>query len=107
MRSPPTCVVFVARTHWIVGLAILCSTALLHVLTRRLPGIEFGMSTFAITGGIAALYLTAGTLVWFGAPPGRLLSYVCALLYLPRPSFGSLMWETMNRPDFKAHFTRG
>ena len=107
MKAPPACVSFVARTHWIVGGAIVGATALLHPLTTRLPGFEFGPTTYWATGGIAAFYLLAGTLVWFGLPLGPLLSRVCALIYLPRPSFGSLVWETMDRPDFKAHFRRG
>jgi hypothetical protein len=106
MRSPPPCVVFVARTHAIVGGAILVSIGLLHVLTRRLPQIEFGATAYILTGGLAALYLGAATLVWFGLRPGPLLSRFCALLYLPRPSFGSPVWKTMNRDDFKAHFRR-
>jgi hypothetical protein len=105
MRRPPQCVAFVARTHWTVGLIIVGSIGLLHLLTRNLPAIEFGPRTYAMTGGLAALYLLTGTLVWFGAPFGRLFSRVCALLYLPRPQFGSLLWETMNSPEFKAHFT--
>ena len=107
MRSPPACVVFVARTHALVGGTIVISVALLHLFTRRLPQIEFGPTTYGVTGGLAALYLGAAALVWLGLRPGRLLSQVCALLYLPRPSFGSLVWETMNRADFKAHFRRG
>ena len=106
MRRPPQCVAFVARTHWIVGLAIVGSVAVLHLVTRKLPSIEFGAKTYLITGGLAALYLLAGTLVWFGAPFGKLLSRVCTLLYLPRPQFGGVLWETMNSPEFKEHFTR-
>jgi hypothetical protein len=106
MHPPPQAVAFVARTHWAVGLVIVVSVGLLHLLTRKLPGIEFGPRTYAITGSLAALYLLTGTLVWFGAPFGRLLSRICALLYLPRPQFGSLLWETMNSPEFKAHFAR-
>jgi hypothetical protein len=106
MRRPPDCVAFVAKTHWLVGAVIVVSLALLYSFTRRLPMVEFGTRTYAITGGLAALYLLAGTLVWFGAPFGPLLSRVCSLLYLARPNFGSLVWETMNSAEFKAHFGR-
>src|SRR3954467_6894873 len=106
MRRPPACVAFVARTHWIVGGSVVVAVALLHAFTRKLPMIEFGSRTYAITLGIAALYLLAGTLVWFGAPLGRLFSRVCGLLYLSRPRLGSYLWETMNSPDFQAHFNR-
>jgi hypothetical protein len=106
MLRPPPGIVLVARTHWTVGAAILVSMALLYWVTRRLPRIEFGARTYLITGGLATLYLTAGTLVWLGAPLGRLLSRVCALLYLPRPRFGSYLWETMDTSEFKAHFMR-
>ena len=105
-RHPPREVVLVARTHWTVGVVILLATALLWWITSRLPQIEFGPRTFVITGGLAALYLTAGTLVWLGAAPGRLLSRVCTLLYLPRPSFGGYLWETMNTSEYRAHFER-
>lgn len=103
---PPACVAFVARTHWVVGGVILGSIALLHAITRNLPVVEFRPRTYLIAGGLGALYLLAGTLVWFGAPFGPLLSRICALIYLPRPRFGLLVWETMNSPEFKAHFGR-
>lgn len=106
MASPPKCVVFVARTHWVVGGVIVASIVLLHLLARRVPGIEIGARSYAITGGLGALYLLAGTLVWFGAPFGRLLSRVCCLLYLSRPRLGSHLWETMDSAEFRAHFTR-
>jgi hypothetical protein len=106
MRRPPKPVMFVARTHWLVGAIIAASIALLHMLTRNLPGIEFQPRTYLLTGGLAALYLLAGTLVWFGAPLGRLVSRICSLLYLPRPNFGGRVWDTMNSPEFQAHFTR-
>jgi hypothetical protein len=106
MRRPPPSVAFVAKVHVTVGVIIIVSTALVHLVTRDLPRIEFGPRTFAIAGGIAGLYLLAGALVWLGAPLGPLLSRVCALLYLPRPRFGSLIWETMDSPEFRAHFDR-
>ena len=106
MRRPPACVEFVARVHGTVGAIIIVSTALVHWLTQNLPRIEFGSRTFIIAGSVAALYLLAAALVWFGAPFGPLLSRVCALLYLPRPQFGSLIWETMDSAEFRAHFDR-
>jgi hypothetical protein len=106
MRRPPQCVAFVARTHWLVGATIAVSVALLHAYTQKLPVVEFGTRTYAITIGMAAFYLLAGTLVWLGIPAGRLLSRICGLLYLARPSFGSFIWETMNSPEFRGHFRR-
>jgi hypothetical protein len=106
MRHPPTCVAFVARTHWFVGLTIVASIVLLHLLTRNLTTIEFRPRTYAIAGGLAVLYLLAGTLVWYGLPLGRVLSRICTLLYLPRPQLGGQLWDTMNSPDYQAHFKR-
>lgn len=105
MARPPDCVVLVARTHWLVGIVIAGSIGLLYWSTRQLP-IEFGFRTYAITGSLAVLYLLGGTLVWFGAPLGRVVSRVCALLYLSRPRLGSRLWETMDSAEFKAHFVR-
>jgi hypothetical protein len=107
MRRPPSSIAYVARTHWTVGSVILVSVALLHWVTNDLPGVEFRLRTYQITLGLGVLYLLAGTLVWLGAPLGRVCSRVCSLLYLARPSFGLGIWETMNRPDFAAHFRRG
>ncbi|MDP3068872.1 MAG: hypothetical protein Q8N18_01225 [Opitutaceae bacterium] len=106
MPRPPDCVVFVARTHWIVATVIAVTLVPLHLLGSRLPGFEFGLRTYAITVGLALLYGLAGTLVWLGVPPGRGLSRACSLLYLPRIQFGTLVWRTMDREDFKAHFRR-
>jgi len=106
MARPPPSVVFVARTHGLVGLAIIGSAVLLHLLVRSVPRIAIGKDGYVITAGLAALYLLAGTLVWYGAPFGRLLSRVCSLLYLPRPQFGSAVWDSMNSPEFQAHFER-
>ena len=89
-----------------VGIIIAASIVVLHVLTRNLPGIEFRPRTYVITGSLGALYVLAGTLVWFGLPFGRVLSRVCGLLYLPRPQFGGTVWETMNSPEYQAYFTR-
>ena len=105
MRRPPDCVALVARTHWVVGGVILASIGLLRWIVEKFP-VEFSTRTYAITGGLAALYGLAGTLVWFGAPGGRLLSRVCGLLYLARPSLGSRLWEIMDSDEFKAHFRR-
>ena len=106
MRRPPPCVLHVARTHWLVGAIILASVGAMHVMTRRLPAIEFGPRTYAITLGLGVLYLLAGTLVWLGAPLGRVISRICSLLYLARPGFGLGLWEAMNLPEFAAHFQR-
>ena len=105
-RQPPHCVALVARTHWVVAGVILVSIGALRWIVTQFP-VEFTPRTYAITGGLAALYGLAGTLVWFGAPGGRLLSRGCSLLYLARPSFGSPLWEIMDSAEFKAHFTGG
>ena len=99
MRRPPRSVSLVARTHWVVGVVIACSSAVLLVLTRNLPRFEFGPRTYVIAGALAGLYLLAGTLVWFGAPLGKLLSRICGLIYLPRPQFGGLLWDLLNSPE--------
>lgn len=106
MRPPPVSVALVAKTHWAVGVTVVASIALLHFVTRNIPVIEFALRTYLITGALGLLYLLAGTLVWFGAPLGRLLSRICCLLYLPRPQFGGRLWEIMNSPEYQAHFTR-
>lgn len=104
MRRPPACVAFVARTHWAVGATIAVSIVILHLLTRDLPRIEVALRGYQVTCGLAGLYLITGALVWYGAPLGQSLSRVCALLYLPRPSFGFRIWDIMNSPEFRAHF---
>ena len=106
MRSPPKAVALVAKTHWVVGVVIVASIAVMHLITRNLPAIEFGLKTYLITGGLGALYLLTGSLVWFGAPLGRLLSRICGLLYLPRPQFGGRLWDIMNSAEYQAHFSR-
>jgi hypothetical protein len=106
MRRPPDSVAFVARTHWIVAGAIAAAAILLHWLGGRMPGVELGARTYAIAGGIGLGYALAGTLVWLGAPPGRALSRICGLLYLPRPKLGARVWAAMNRADYQAHFSR-
>ena len=104
-RRPPDCVALVARTHWVVAVVILISIGLLRWMVEKFP-FEFGARTYLITLGLAVLYGLAGTLVWFGASGGRLLSRVCGLLYLARPSLGSRLWEIMDSDEFKAHFRR-
>jgi len=105
MASPPDSVRLVARTHWLVGTAILVSAVFLRWLTSQLP-VEFGPRTYAITGGLAALYLLAGTLVWFGAPLGRICSKVAGLIYLARPNFGSQLWRIMDSAEYREHFEK-
>ena len=106
MHRPPKSVALVARTHWLVGGTIAASIVLLHLMTRKLPAVEFGLRTYYLTSSLAALYLLTGTLVWFGWPLGRPLSRICCLLYLPRPQFGGRLWEIMNSPEYQGHFTR-
>jgi hypothetical protein len=103
---PPAPVAHVARTHCLVSFAAGASLLLLHVLTRDLPAIEFGSRTYALSGGVAGLYLASGLLVWFGGPFGRPLSRLCSLVYLVRPSFGFQIWNIMDSPEFRAHFER-
>lgn len=104
MLRPPACVVFVVRTHGVVGVVISGSIALLHGLTRKLPGVDFEARTYLISGGLAAFYLLTAALVWRGAPLGRLCSRLCGLIYLARPNFGLRVWDAMDSPEFKAHF---
>lgn len=103
-RRPPPSVALVARTHGLVGLAALASLVLLHLLTRRLPHVEFGSRTYAIALGIGLTYCLAGVMVWFGTPTGRFLSRVCGLLYLARPQLGSHLWRIMDSAEYQAHF---
>lgn len=100
---PPACVALVARTHWVVAGVILVSIGLLRWIVEKYP-VEFTVRTYAITGGLAALYGLTGALVWFGVPGGRFLSRVCSLIYLARPNLGSHLWEIMNSAEFKTHF---
>ena len=107
MRRPPASVAFVARTHWLVGAVALGSVGVLHLISRGIHSIAFGPRTYAITLGIAALYLVGGTLVWFGTPFGRFVNLLCSLLYLVRPRLGDPVWASARSEDFKAHFARG
>ena len=106
MRRPPASVAFVARTHWIVAAAVAFAMLPLHWIGQRLPGFEIVPHTYVIVACAGSTYALTGTLVWLGAPLGRTLSRICTLLYLPRPRFGSFVWDTMNRADFQAHFSR-
>lgn len=106
MRRPPPPVALVARSHWLVGATAAAAIAVVRLMTRNLP-VAFNPLAYWLTGGFAALYLLAGTFVWLGVFPGRVLSRVCALLYLARPSFGSPIWDAMNLPEYRAHFGRG
>jgi hypothetical protein len=103
-RRPPGCVALVARTHWLMGAVIILSALTVYAVTRGL--VAFRPSAAWITFGMGSLYLLGGTMVWFGLPFGRFVSQVCTLLYLARPQLGSHIWETMNLPEFKAHFVR-
>jgi len=105
MHRPHDCVALVARTHWLVSGAIVVSIGLLRWITAKFP-LEFSAWTYGITGGLGVLYGLAGTLVWFGLWGGRLLSRVCGLLYLARPSLGSFLWEIMDSEEFRRHFAR-
>ena len=101
----PAAVALVARTHWIVGGTILLYVVLVRWMVSHFP-VDFTVRTWAITLGLAALYLTAGTLVWLGAPFGRMLSRVCSLIYLARPQLGPRLWQIMDSAEFRAHFER-
>lgn len=104
-RVPPAGVALVARTHALVGVTALASLLLLHLLTRRLPHVEFGTRTYAIALGIGLGYCLTGVMVWFGTPAGRFLSRVAGLLYLARPQLGSHLWRIMDSAEYQGHFT--
>ena len=86
-----------------VGGAILVSIGVFRWLVAKYP-VTFGPRAYAITLGLALLYLLAGTLVWLGTTAGKFLSRVCGLLYLARPQLGSRLWQIMDSEEFKAHF---
>src|SRR5690348_290399 len=100
---PPDSVGHVAKTHWLVGGVIALSIVFLNALVQKFP-VEASARTYVVTLSLAGLYLLGGTLVWFGAPFGRFLSRVCALIYLARPAFGSPLWQLMDSEEFQAHF---
>jgi hypothetical protein len=100
-------VALVAKTHWVVGSVVLGSQVPLYFFTRRLPFVEFGPKTYLIATALGGLYVLTGTLVWFGWMPGQVLSRICGLLYLARPSLGSYLWDIMSDATYRAHFTRG
>ena len=104
MKRPPASVALVARTHWVVGTIILISVPLVSWITQKFP-VKASARTYAIALSLAGLYLLGGTLVWFGAPLGRVLSRVCGLIYLARPQLGSRLWEIMDSPEYQEHFT--
>jgi hypothetical protein len=99
-------VALVAKTHALVGAVVLISLLPLYLFTRKLPYVEFGSRTYLAAFSFAGTYLLTAALVWFGWPPGRLLSRICGLLYLARPNFGSLLWDIMSSAEYKAHFQR-
>jgi hypothetical protein len=105
-RRPPDPVAFIARTHWVMGSVILSFAVMLYVLLRDSSVFELSRRTYTITLGLGIIYLIAGVLVWFGTPGGRVLNYVCSMLYLARPPLGMRIWKVMRSPDYKAHFSR-
>src|SRR4051794_35069315 len=103
-RAPiPSPVAVIAKTHWIVGATIAVTTSALFVFARILR-VELNSLTFIFSFSLAGLYGLAGALVWLGLPPGRLLSQICSLLYLPRQDFGMHIFRIMRSDEFKAHF---
>jgi hypothetical protein len=107
MLHPPRSVVPFAHYHWLMGVTVLLSTGLLHLLTRHLPGVGIAPRAYAIALGLGLLYLFTGTLVWFGVRVGRYLNFACSLIYLTRPRLGLKLWREMNDPEFKAYFAGG
>ncbi len=103
--APPRGVALVARTHLSVGGSILGAIIIVQAVIQKFP-VEASTRTYVITLSLAALYLLAGTLVWFGIRPGRFLSRACGLIYLARPPFGSPLWRIMDSEEFRAHFVR-
>jgi len=106
MRHPPEGVAVVARHHWLMGGAIAFFLAALHLVVRGVPQIQPTPATYAISLGLALLYLGTGTLVWFGTPLGRAFNFVCSLVYLARPQMGLRLWRISDSTEFKAHFAR-
>lgn len=106
MRHPPEGVAVVARHHWLMGGAIAFFLLVLLLLVRSAPQIQPTRATYTISLGLALLYLGTGTLVWFGTPLGRVLNFVCSLVYLARPQMGLRLWRISDSAEFKAHFAR-
>lgn len=86
-----------------MGGVIVLAIVFLNALMQKFP-VEASARTYEVTLSLAGLYLLGGTLVWFGAPFGRFLSRVCALIYLARPAFGSPLWKLMDSEEFQSHF---
>lgn len=104
MARPPS-VVLLARAHWAVAGATAAAVAVVHLVTRDLP-IAFSPGAYVVTLGLATLFASTGTLVWWGLPPGGALSRFCTLFYLMRPRLFFQLWEAMRRPEFQDHFRR-
>jgi hypothetical protein len=104
MPRPPETVAFIARTHWLMSGVFLFFNAGLYLLLRDSTVFDLSQKTHGILLGLSAGYALAGILVWYGAPPGRLLNYVCSLLYLARPPLGMRIWKIMRSEEYQAHF---
>ena len=106
MSRPTECVAVVARHHWLMSGVIFCFVAGIFALTHQFPRLEFARQSYLIALGLGFLYLSAGTLVWFGTPFGRAVSYVCCVFYLVRPPLGFRLLRISDSAEFKAHFAR-
>lgn len=106
MQRAPESILFIARTHVVMGGVILFFTVMLYALLRDSTVLELSRRTYAITITLSVLYVVTGLLVWRGWPMGRPLNYVLALLYLARPPLGLRIWKIMRSDEFKAHFRR-
>lgn len=103
MSRPPAPILLVARAHWLMGATIFAAIGILHLITRGLP-IAFSPKAYLFATTLAALFLLAGTLVWFGRAPGAALSRACSLLYLIRPPLYFALLAASKTPEFRAHF---
>ena len=99
--SRPPIVVFIARTHALVGVVILASVVILHVVVSRLPRLQVESQTYAVTLGLACLYGLAAAAVWRGWRGAGILSRLCGLIYLVRPGLGDRVWTGMRSPEFR------
>lgn len=106
MRPPPESAAVVARHHWLTGGAMIFCVGLFSAFTRNLNLFELSRRGYAITLSIAGFYLLAGAMVWFGVSLGRVVNYVCSLIYLARPPLGLRIWRLSDSAEFKAHFAR-